>query len=93
MLNITGNVHYTDGSVVPFAGGIVAISRWEQYAQRTKLDPDPSKSPMTWQLYIAYACLGSATGADGFDTWRDKVLHVDLEVDDANPTDQGTPDA
>lgn len=93
MLTIRGTVHYHDKTTVDFEGGIVALSLWEQYAQRTKLDPDPSRSPMTWQLYIAFACLGPKVGGDGFDTWRNRVQHVELEVDDANPTEQATSDA
>lgn len=93
MLTIRGTVHYQDDTRADFEGGIVALSLWEQYAQRKGLDADPQKAPMTWQLYIAFACLGAQAGGDGFDTWRNKVRHVELEVDDANPTQAGTSDA
>ena len=43
---------------------------------------------MTWTLYVAFAALGEAeTGKGiGFEKWRDSVIDVDLEADDANPT-------
>jgi hypothetical protein len=44
---------------------------------------------MTWTLYVAFAALGvAATGAGvGFEKWRETVADVQLEADDANPTE------
>ena len=91
MIRISGNVVYTDGRAAEFSGGINALSMWEAYAQRNKLDPDPQKSPMTWTLYVAFASLGEAVGKGiGFETWKATVEDVDIEVNDANPTPQDT---
>lgn len=88
MIRISGKVTYTDNRTVDFDGGINALAAWESYAQRNQLDPDPQRSPMTWTLYVAFAALGeSETGKGiGFEKWRDSVIDVDLEADDANPT-------
>jgi hypothetical protein len=93
MIQLRGTVTYTDGTEDAFTGGINALSMWETYAQRTKLDSNPEKSPMTWTLYVAFACLDGKLGDTGFDTWRKKVEHVDLEADDANPTQPAAQDA
>ena len=89
MIRVSGKVTYTDQRVVDFDGGINALAAWESYAQRNQLDPDPQRSPMTWTLYVAFAALGvTATGAGvGFEKWRETVADVQLEADDANPTE------
>lgn len=91
MIRLSGKVLYQDGRAVEFDGGISALSKWEQYAQRNKLDPDPQKTPMTWTLYVAFASLGEKAGKGiGFEAWKDTVEDIDLEVKDANPTPQDT---
>jgi hypothetical protein len=89
MIKITGKVTYTDNRTADFEGGINALAAWESYAQRNNLDPDPQRSPMTWTLYVAFAALGETqTGKGiGFEKWRESVGDVDLEADDANPTE------
>lgn len=93
MIQLRGTVTYTDGTEDAFTGGINALSMWETYAQTRKLDSNPEKSPMTWTLYIAFACLEDKLGDTGFDTWRKRVDNVDLEAADANPTQRGMSDA
>lgn len=90
MIRVSGKVTYTDQRVVDFDGGINALAAWESYAQRNQLDPDPQRSPMTWTLYVAFAALGAARGPGGgvgFEKWRETVADVQLEADDANPTE------
>ncbi|MGI9116384.1 MAG: hypothetical protein ACR2JV_01955 [Gaiellales bacterium] len=89
MIRVSGRVTYTDNRVDEFAGGINALAAWESYAQRNQLDADPQKSPMTWTLYVAFSALGeNVTGRGiGFEKWRENVVDVQLEADDANPTD------
>jgi hypothetical protein len=94
MIRIHGKVTYADGRVESFTGGTWAVSQYERYAQRTKLDPDPAKAPMTWSLYIAYAATHRETWGtgDGFEVWSALVDDVEVEVESADPTPATTSD-
>lgn len=88
MIEIKGSVAYGDGTVHEFVGGPWALSQWERYAQRNNLDSDAQKSPMTWMLYVAYASLHRGTWGkcEGYEAWSTRVEDIDVEADEANPT-------
>jgi hypothetical protein len=95
MIEVRGSVTFVDGSAHEFVGGPWAISQWERYAMRNQLDSDPSKAPMTWSLFVAYAAVNREQWGkcEGYEAWSARVVDVDLETTEANPTQPATSDA
>jgi len=93
MIEVKGSVALENGAVVEFHGGPWALSQWERYAQRNNIDSDGQKAPMTWMLYIAYASLHRSEWGkcEGYEAWSAKVVDVDLETTEANPTQPTAP--
>jgi len=81
-------VEYQDGTAQAFEGGPWALSQWERYAIRNNLDSDATKAPMTWSLFVAYASIHRTEWGkcEGFEAWSTRVLDVDLETSEPNPT-------
>lgn len=88
MIEIKGNVTYSDGTTQEFVGGPWSLSQWERYAQRNNMDSDAAKSPMTWMMFVGYASVHRETWGkcEGYEAWSARVIDIDLDTDDANPT-------
>jgi hypothetical protein len=94
---IRGSAHvtYADGSVdelhiVPFDW-----MRYERYCASHKQPADPTASPATWGMYLAYSAYDRAHagngGAPGFDTWAATIEQLDLDLETPDPTPTAAP--
>ena len=85
---MTGTVT-VDGVEQPFSAGPAAMSLWEQYASRNKVDFD--SAPMTGTMYLAYVAThkGDWPPKEGFDAWRFRVEDIDIteESEEVPPTE------
>jgi len=85
-----GVVMYEDGTEERFETSINAIAEYERYAVRNGLPMGTDAPPLTLALFTAYYAL--AQNGEGFDAWRARVVALETEAGETNPTppDQST---